>query len=77
MIMGRFGEAKKILDQWWQKGSLNLISNRNSATESPFSRTMPQRWNGLPAKSPADDMRWLGLQQQLAFFRGDFTNSVR
>src|SRR5713101_308131 len=23
MILGRFGDAKKILDQWWQKGSLS------------------------------------------------------
>jgi len=27
----------------------------------------------LAREAPADDMHWLGLQQQLAFFRGDFS----
>src|SRR5258708_31169335 len=27
----------------------------------------------LAREAPADDMHWLGLQQRLAFFRGDFS----
>jgi DNA-binding winged helix-turn-helix (wHTH) protein/tetratricopeptide (TPR) repeat protein len=70
LIMGRFEEAKKILDQWRQKGSL-----------TPFQRTMRYRiaffendsatMERLARETPADDISWLQLQMQLAFFRGD------
>ena len=49
MILGRFDEAKKLLDQWWQKGSLHAIQ-ATCGTNSPFSRTTPQLWDGLPVK---------------------------
>jgi len=70
MILGRFDEAKKILDQWRQKGSLTPIQTatryriafiENDAT------TMEQ----LAHETPVDDTSWLHLQMQLAFLRGD------
>jgi DNA-binding winged helix-turn-helix (wHTH) protein/tetratricopeptide (TPR) repeat protein len=72
MIMGRFGEAKKILDEWWQKGFLSpdqIAQRYRIAFFENDAATMKR----LAREIPADDTLWLGLQQQLAFFRGDFS----
>jgi eukaryotic-like serine/threonine-protein kinase len=71
MIMGRFEEAKKILDQWQPKGSLSSfqIEQRYRIAFFENDATTMER---LAREIPADDMLWLRLQQQLAFFRGDF-----
>lgn len=72
MIMGRFGEAKKILDEWWQKGFLSpdqIAQRYRIAFFENDAATMKR----LAGEIPADDTLWLGLQQQLAFFRGDFS----
>jgi DNA-binding winged helix-turn-helix (wHTH) protein/tetratricopeptide (TPR) repeat protein len=71
MILGRFEEAKKILDPWRQKGSLSSFQMEHRYRIAFFENdaaTMER----LAREAPADDMHWLGLQQQLAFFRGDF-----
>ncbi|HXN97683.1 MAG TPA: winged helix-turn-helix domain-containing protein [Candidatus Acidoferrales bacterium] len=70
MILGRFDEAKKMLDEWRQKGSL-----------TPFQREMRYRiafieqdaatMDRLARETPADDVSWLRFQMQLAFLRGD------
>jgi DNA-binding winged helix-turn-helix (wHTH) protein/tetratricopeptide (TPR) repeat protein len=70
MILGRFDDAKKMLDEWRQKGSLN-----------PFQMAMRYRiafiekdavtMDKLAREAPADDVTWLHLQMQLAFLRGD------
>ncbi|MGB8522097.1 MAG: winged helix-turn-helix domain-containing protein [Candidatus Acidiferrales bacterium] len=70
MILGRFDEAKKMLDEWRQKGSL-----------TPFQREMRYRiafiekdavtMDQLARETSADDVTWLHLQMQLAFLRGD------
>jgi DNA-binding winged helix-turn-helix (wHTH) protein/tetratricopeptide (TPR) repeat protein len=72
MILGRFDEAKRILDQWRQKGSL-----------TPFQMTLRYRiaffendaatMERLTRETPGDDISWLQLQMHLAFFRGDFS----
>jgi DNA-binding winged helix-turn-helix (wHTH) protein/tetratricopeptide (TPR) repeat protein len=72
LIMGRFDEAKKILDQWRQKGTL-----------TPFQTAMRYRiaffendaatMERLAREAPGDDISWLQLQMQLAFFRGDLS----
>jgi tetratricopeptide (TPR) repeat protein len=70
--MGRFGEAKKILDEWWQKGFLSpdqIAQRYRIAFFENDAATMKR----LAREIPADDTLWLGLQQQLAFFRGDFS----
>jgi tetratricopeptide (TPR) repeat protein len=69
MILGRFEEAKKILDQWRQKGALGSNQRYRLAFFENDAATMER----LAREIPADDLRWLGLQQQLAFFRGDFS----
>jgi len=69
MILGRFEEAKKILDQWRQKGALGSNQRYRLAFFENDAATMER----LAREIPADDLRWLGLQEQLAFFRGDFS----
>jgi tetratricopeptide (TPR) repeat protein len=70
MILGRFEEAKKILDQWWQKGPLSSFQ-MEQRYRIAFFENDAATMERLAREAPADDMRWLGLQQQLAFFRGD------
>jgi eukaryotic-like serine/threonine-protein kinase len=70
IILGRFEEAKKILDQWWQKGPLSSFQMEQRYRIAFFENDAATT-ERLAREAPADDMRWLGLQQQLAFFRGD------
>ena len=72
MILGRFEEAKKILDQWRQKGSLSS-SQMGLRYRIAFFENDAATMERLAREAPADDLRWLGLQEQLAFFRGDFS----
>lgn len=70
LVLDRFDEAKKLLDQWGQKASL-----------APFQREMRYRiaffendtatMDRLAHEMPPDDSRWLELQLQLAFLRGN------
>jgi len=72
MIMGRFDEARKMLDQWRQKGSLTpfqIMLRYRIAFIGNDAATMER----LARETPADDMSWLHLQMQLAFLRGDFS----
>jgi DNA-binding winged helix-turn-helix (wHTH) protein/tetratricopeptide (TPR) repeat protein len=72
MIMGRFEEAKKILDEWRQKGSLSSFQ-MGQRYRIAFFENDAATMERLAREAPADDMHWFGLQQQLAFFRGDFS----
>jgi eukaryotic-like serine/threonine-protein kinase len=70
MILGRFDTAKKILDQWRQKGSLTpfqAMLRYEVAFYENDAATMEQ----LVRESRGDDPSWLQLQMQFAFFRGD------
>ncbi len=70
MILGRFDDAKKILDQWRQKGSLNSVQavmRYRIALIQNDSASMDR----LARDTQADDTFWLHLQMQLAFLRGD------
>ncbi len=71
MIMGRFDEAKKLLDQWWQKGALlaNLAVMRYELALFENDSAVMGR---LARETPADDARWLSLQVRLAVLHGDF-----
>ena len=72
VVLGRFDEAKKMLDQWRQKGSL-----------TPFQTTLRYRiaffendaatMERLVRETPGDDIPLLHLREELAFFRGDFS----
>jgi DNA-binding winged helix-turn-helix (wHTH) protein/Flp pilus assembly protein TadD len=71
MILGRFDEAKKLLDQWQQKGSLTpfqvMLRYRIAFIEND-SATMEQ----LGRKTPENDVPSVHLRMELAFLRGDF-----
>jgi eukaryotic-like serine/threonine-protein kinase len=72
MILGRFDEAKKLLDQWQQKGSLNPFQTMlryRIATFENDTATMERLARG----TPDGDTPLLHLQMQLAFLRGDFS----
>jgi eukaryotic-like serine/threonine-protein kinase len=72
MILGRFDEAKKLLDEWRKKGSLNPFQTMlryRIATLENDTATMER----LARETPGGDTPLLELQMQLAFLRGDFT----
>jgi eukaryotic-like serine/threonine-protein kinase len=74
-ILGRFDEARKMLDQWPQKGSFTpfqtVLRYRIAFIENDAA-TMER----LVKETPEDDIPLLHLQEELAFFRGDF-NKLR
>jgi DNA-binding winged helix-turn-helix (wHTH) protein/tetratricopeptide (TPR) repeat protein len=72
MILGRFDEAKKILDQWRQKGSLTPIQTA-TRYRIAFIENDATTMERLAHEIPADDTSWLHLQMQLAFLRGDLS----
>ena len=70
IILGRFGEAKKMLDEWRQKGSLTsgeMALRYRIAFIEKDTATMDR----LARETPVDDVFWLRFQTQLAFLRGD------
>jgi eukaryotic-like serine/threonine-protein kinase len=72
MILGRFDEAKRLLDQWRQKGSLTPFQIM-LRYEIAFFENDAATMERLASETPADDMTWLHLQMRLAFFRGDLS----
>jgi DNA-binding winged helix-turn-helix (wHTH) protein/tetratricopeptide (TPR) repeat protein len=70
MILGRFDEAKKLLDQWRQKGSLSP-TQRTNRYRIAFFENDPVTMERLARETQGDDTSWLQLQMELAFFRGD------
>ncbi|HYW37685.1 MAG TPA: tetratricopeptide repeat protein [Terriglobales bacterium] len=71
MILGRYDEAKKLLDRWQQKGSntpFQIAIRYRIAFIENDAATMEQ----LAQETPADDAHWLRLQEEYAFLRGDF-----
>jgi len=70
VTLGRFGEAKKILDQWrQQRGSLDS-SQMGQRYRIAFFENDKATMEQLAGEAPADKF-WLGFQQQLAFLHGD------
>ncbi len=71
IVLGRFEEARKILDQWTHKGTLppsQKVMRYQIAVLENDSATMEQ----LEREFSPDDVQWLGLQVQLAFLAGHF-----
>jgi tetratricopeptide (TPR) repeat protein len=69
-IMGRFDEAKRMLERWGQRGSLTppQVAKRYRIAFLENDRATMER---LTRETPADDVLWLDLQMKLAFFYGD------
>jgi DNA-binding winged helix-turn-helix (wHTH) protein/tetratricopeptide (TPR) repeat protein len=72
MTLGRLDEAKKLLDQWQQKGSLNPFQT-DVRYRIAFFENDAATMERLARKTPADDIHWLQLQMQFAFLRGDLS----
>jgi eukaryotic-like serine/threonine-protein kinase len=72
IILGRFDEAKKILDQWRQKGSLTPIQT-TMLYRIAFIENDTPTMERLTRDTPAGDTSWIDLQKQFAFYRGDFS----
>jgi eukaryotic-like serine/threonine-protein kinase len=70
MILGRFDEAKKMLERWQQKGSLTP-SQKTMLYQVAFLKNDAATMERLARETPGDDIFWLRFQMQLAFFRGD------
>ena len=70
ITLGRFDEAKKLLDEWRQKGSLHPFQ-RQMRDRIAFFENDATTMEQLTREGPADDFSWLQLQIQLAFLRGD------
>lgn len=69
--LGRFDEAKKLLDDWRLKGTFHPYQRQMRYRIAYFENdttTMDQ----LTREGPSDDFSWLQLQMQMAFLRGDF-----
>lgn len=70
LILGRFDDAKKLLDQWRQQGSLTpfqLMSRYRIAFLEHDAATMDR----LARETSGEDQAWVDLQKNLAFLRGD------
>jgi eukaryotic-like serine/threonine-protein kinase len=70
MHLGRLEEAKKLLEQWQQKGSLNTFQ-RDVLYRIAFFENDAATMQRLASEIPADDIHWLELQMQFAFLRGN------
>jgi tetratricopeptide (TPR) repeat protein len=70
IILGRFDDAKKLLDQWRQQGSLSplqLVLRYRIAFIEHDTATMDR----LAGDTSGDYKPWVDLQKNLAFLRGD------
>lgn len=70
IILGRFGDAKKLLDQWRLQGSLTpfqLMLRYRIAFIEHDTATM----NRLAREASSEDKPWVDPQRNLAFLRGD------
>jgi DNA-binding winged helix-turn-helix (wHTH) protein/tetratricopeptide (TPR) repeat protein len=70
MSLDRLDEAKKLLERWQQKGSLNTFQ-RDVLYRIAFFQDDTAKMQRLASEFPTDDIHWLELQMQFAFFRGD------
>lgn len=72
MNLGRFDDAKKLIDQWQQKGSL-FSYQVDMRYRIAFIENDTATMERLAREIPADDVGWLQLQMQFAFLRGDLS----
>jgi len=70
IILGRFDDAKKLLDQWRQQGSLTLFQLM-SRYKIAFIEHDTATMDRLARETSGEDAPWVQLQMHLAFLRGD------
>ena len=71
LSMGRFDDAKKVIEEWQQKGTL-FSYQLDMLYRIAFIENDTAAMERLAKEFPADDTGWLQLQMQFAFLRGDF-----
>jgi eukaryotic-like serine/threonine-protein kinase len=70
MSLGRFDEAKAIINQWGQKGSL-FSYQTDMLYRIAFIQHDTATMERIAREAPPDDTGWLNLQMEFAYFRGD------
>jgi len=70
LSLGRFDEAKKVLEQWQQKGSL-FDYQKNMLYRIAFIENDTATMDRMAREAAPDDGSWLELQMQFAVLRGD------
>jgi eukaryotic-like serine/threonine-protein kinase len=70
MSLGRFDEAKAIINQWQQKGSL-FSYQTNMLYRIAFIENDTATMDRIAREVAPDDTGWLDLQMQFAYLRGD------
>jgi DNA-binding winged helix-turn-helix (wHTH) protein/Flp pilus assembly protein TadD len=70
MSLGRFDEAKAILNQWQQKGTL-FSYQKDMLYRIAFFENDIATMDRLAREAAPDDVGWLQLQMQFAYLRGD------
>jgi eukaryotic-like serine/threonine-protein kinase len=70
IILGRFDEAKRMLEQWQKKGSL-IPSQKVMQYHVAFLEDDTATMERLTREAQPDDFFWLRLQMQVACYHGD------
>jgi DNA-binding winged helix-turn-helix (wHTH) protein/Tfp pilus assembly protein PilF len=70
MSLDRLDDAKQVLDEWRQKGTL-FPYQVDMRYRIAFFEKDTATLERLAPENPADDVSWQQLQMQLAFYRGD------
>ena len=70
MSLGRFDEAKALLNQWQQKGSL-FSYQKDMLYRIAFVQNDTATMDRLAQEAAPDDTGWLQLQSQFAYLHGD------
>jgi DNA-binding winged helix-turn-helix (wHTH) protein/tetratricopeptide (TPR) repeat protein len=72
LSMGRFDDAKRVIEEWRQKGSL-FSYQLDMLYRIAFIENDTAAMERLAKEFPADDIGWLQLQMQFAYLRGDLS----
>jgi tetratricopeptide (TPR) repeat protein len=70
MSLGRYEEAKKVIEQWQQKGTL-FAYQKNMLYRIAVIQNDTAALDRFAREAAADDDGWLDLQMQFAYLRGD------
>ena len=70
LSLGRYDEAKKVIEQWQQKGTL-FAYQKNMLYRIAFIENDTATMDRIAREVAPDDTGWLDLQMQFAYLRGD------
>jgi eukaryotic-like serine/threonine-protein kinase len=70
MSLGRYDEAKKVIEQWQQKGTL-FAYQKNMLYRIAFIQNDTAALERFAREAAPDDGGWLDLQMQFAYLHGD------